>query len=60
MLHDVSAFNPITYVVEAVRGLLTGNADLGNPWLGLLSALELTAATVTLATLALRDRLRRL
>jgi len=60
VLHDVSAYNPITYVVEGVRALLTGDAGLGDPWLALLAAVGMAAATVTLATLALRDRLRRL
>jgi ABC-2 type transport system permease protein len=58
-LRDVSPYNPLTYVVEAVRGLLQGDADLGDPWLGLLAAVALAAAAVSLATLALKDRLRR-
>jgi ABC-2 type transport system permease protein len=59
VLRDVSAFNPLTYIVEAVRGLLTGNANLGSPLLGFGVALVLAAATTALATLALKERLRR-
>jgi ABC-2 type transport system permease protein len=58
-LRDVSPFNPLTYVVEAVRGLLQGNDELGDPWSGLLAAAGLVVFSVTLSTLALRDRLRR-
>ena len=59
VLRDVSAFNPLTYVVEAVRGLLAGDAELGDPWLGLLAALGTAIATTALSTLALKERLRR-
>ena len=59
-LRDISAYNPLTYVVEAVRGLLQGDAALGDPLAGLAAALLLALATTALATLALKDRLRRL
>lgn len=59
-LHDVSPFNPLTYVVEGVRALLQGNTGLGSPWLGLLAATLLALGALALATVALRDRLRRL
>jgi ABC-2 type transport system permease protein len=58
-LRDVSPYNPLTYVVEAVRGLLQGNTELGSPWEGLLAAAALLVFSVSLSTLALRDRLRR-
>jgi ABC-2 type transport system permease protein len=58
VLRESSAYNPLTYVVEAVRGLLAGDASLGDPWLGLGAACALALATVTLSTLALRERLR--
>jgi len=58
-LRDVSPFNPLTYVVEAVRGLLSGDHALGAPALGFLAAALLALATTVLATLALKDRLRR-
>jgi ABC-2 type transport system permease protein len=57
-LRDVSAFNPLTYVVEAVRGMLTGDDTLGDPLLGLAAAAGLAVATTALATLALKERLR--
>jgi ABC-2 type transport system permease protein len=59
-LHDISPYNPLTYVVEGVRGLLQGNAELGSPWQGLLAAAGLALGAVALSTLALKDRLRRL
>ena len=37
-LRDVAAYNPLTYVVEAVRGLLTGDDALGDPLAGLAAA----------------------
>ena len=57
-LHAAAAYNPLTYVVEAVRALLTGDAALGDPWAGLAAALLLALATTALATLALKERLR--
>jgi ABC-2 type transport system permease protein len=58
-LRDVSALNPLTYVVEAVRGLLAGDPALGDPWLGLAAAVGLAVASTALATFALMERLRR-
>jgi ABC-2 type transport system permease protein len=60
VLRDVSHYNPLTYVVEGVRALLGGDDALGNPWLGFLFATGLAIATVGVATVALRERLRRL
>jgi ABC-2 type transport system permease protein len=57
-LREVAALNPLTYVVEAVRGLLAGDAALGDPWLGLAAALGLAVASTALATFALMERLR--
>jgi ABC-2 type transport system permease protein len=59
-LRDASVYNPLTYVVEAVRGLLAGDTALGDPWVGLAAALGLALATTALATFALRERLRTL
>jgi ABC-2 type transport system permease protein len=59
-LHDVAAYNPLTYVVEAVRGLLTGDDAIGDPLTGLAAALGMAIAATGLATLALRERLRTL
>jgi ABC-2 type transport system permease protein len=58
VLRDFSRFNPLTYVVEGVRALLTGDASLGDPWLGLLAAVGLAIGSTALAVLALRERLR--
>ncbi len=59
VLEDVSVFNPLTYVVEGVRGLLAGDTDLGDPGLGFAAAVGLAVATTALATAALKERLRR-
>ena len=58
-LPTASELNPLTYVVEAVRGLLAGDADHGHPWHGLAAAVGLALFSISLSTLALRDRLRR-
>lgn len=59
VLRDAAEYNPLTYIVEAVRNLLTG-APGGDPWLGLAAAVGLAVATTMIATLALKDRLRTL
>jgi len=59
-LRDVAAYNPLTYVVEAVRGLLQDDHALGAPLEGLAAALLLALAATALATFALRERLRTL
>ena len=58
-LQTVSAYNPLTYVVEAIRGMLAGDSDLGHPWHGLAAAVGLALFSVALSTVALWDRLRR-
>jgi ABC-2 type transport system permease protein len=60
VLRDVSVYNPLSYVVEGVRGMLGGDSSLGDPLAGFAAAFGLAAATVVLSTLALKDRLRRL
>jgi ABC-2 type transport system permease protein len=60
VLRDVSAYNPLTYVVEAVRGMLAGDAALGSAGAGFLAAGAMVLATTALATLALKERLRTL
>jgi ABC-2 type transport system permease protein len=57
-LEAVSAYNPITYVVEGVRSALTGDAAFGDPWLGVAAAFGLAVGTTALATFALKERLR--
>jgi ABC-2 type transport system permease protein len=59
VLRDASRFNPLTYIVEGVRGMLSGNHALGDPWLGYAAACALAVATTALATAALKERLRR-
>jgi ABC-2 type transport system permease protein len=58
VLQDAAAYNPLTYVVEAVRALLTDDPALGDPWAGMAAALGLAFGTTVLATLALERRLR--
>jgi len=58
VLRDASVYNPLTYVVEAIRGLLSGDPSLGDLWSGAGAAVGLAVATVGLATLALEARLR--
>jgi ABC-2 type transport system permease protein len=60
VLRDASVYNPLTYVVEAIRALLSGNPALGDPWSGVAAAIALAVATTALATVALRMRLRRI
>ncbi len=57
-LHDIAQFNPLTYVVEGIRALLTGNDALGDPLAGLAAAVALAIATTVLATAALGARLK--
>jgi ABC-type Na+ transport system ATPase subunit NatA len=58
VLRDAAAYNPLTHVVEAVRGLLTDDPGIGDPWTGLAAAAALALATTALATMALAQRLR--
>jgi ABC-2 type transport system permease protein len=60
VLRDISVYNPLSYVVEGVRALLNDDGSLGSPWEGLAAACALAAATTSVATLALKERLRRL
>jgi ABC-2 type transport system permease protein len=57
-LRSLAEYNPLTYIVEAVRGLLTGDESIGDPLAGAAAAVLLALATTGLATLALRERLR--
>jgi ABC-2 type transport system permease protein len=60
VLQEASVYNPLTYVVEGVRGLLGGDSDLGSPVLGFAAAIALAVSMTALATAALKERLRRL
>jgi ABC-2 type transport system permease protein len=59
-LRDFAVYNPLTYIVEAVRGLLLDDSSIGDPLAGLAAAVLLALATTALATFALRERLRTL
>jgi len=58
VLRDASVYNPLTYVVEAVRGMLAGDTELGSPLAGFVAAAGMALASTALATLALKERLR--
>lgn len=58
VLREAAVYNPLTYVVEGVRSLLSGDPGMGNPGLGLLAALTVAAGSIALSTLALKERLR--
>lgn len=58
VLRDASVYNPLTYVVEAIRGLLSGDPALGDAWSGVGAAFALAFAATALATVALGARLR--
>jgi ABC-2 type transport system permease protein len=60
LLRDISVYNPLTYIVEGVRALLGDTDELGSPAIGFAASLGLALATTALATLALKQRLRRL
>ncbi|MBA2516298.1 MAG: ABC transporter permease [Solirubrobacterales bacterium] len=57
-LRDLSVYNPLTYVVEAIRGLLSGDPGLGDFGSGVAAAVGLAVAMTALATMALEARLR--
>ncbi len=59
-LRHVAVFNPLTYVVEGIRGALHDAVALGSPWHGVLSATGLLLATTGLSVLAMRRRLKAL
>jgi len=59
-LRHIAVFNPLTYVVEGIRGALHASAALGDPWQGLVAATGLLLVTTTLSVLAMRGRLRAL
>jgi ABC-2 type transport system permease protein len=58
-LKTAAQVNPITYVLEAMRALITGGWDGAAIWKGVLACLILAAVTYLLAVLALRVRTRR-
>ena len=57
-LQAISDYNPLTYVVEGMRGALFDSPGLGSVPLGFLSAAVLLAAMFALAVWAMRSRVR--
>lgn len=58
-LKTASRFNPITYVLEAMRGLINTGWDSAAIWQGVLACLLLALVMYALAAFALRSRTRR-
>jgi ABC-2 type transport system permease protein len=58
-LHAVSQHQPITPIIETVRGLLTGTPIGGNGWLSLAWSCGLLATSFALATWLFRRRTNR-
>lgn len=58
-LKTAARFNPITYVLEAMRGLINSGWDGAALWQGVVACLILAATTYALAVIALRVRTRR-
>ena len=58
ILSDISVFNPLTYVVEAVRGLLMDTATTGEVLAGVVAGGGMALATTFIAVIALKERLR--
>jgi ABC-2 type transport system permease protein len=58
-LATAAKVNPITYVLEAMRTLITSGWDVTALWQGVLACLLLAAVTYVLAAVALRVRTRR-
>ncbi len=57
-MQTIAEYNPLTYIVEAIRAALHDDAALGDPLHGLLAALGLLAGATALAVWAMRARLR--
>lgn len=58
-LRTAARFNPITYVLEAMRALLNSGWDTAALWQGIVACLLLGGAMYALAVVALRARTRR-
>ncbi|NIS82168.1 MAG: ABC transporter permease, partial [Anaerolineales bacterium] len=58
-LKTAASINPITYVLEAMRGLINTGWDFSLMWKALLACLLLAGAMYALAAFALRVRTRR-
>jgi ABC-2 type transport system permease protein len=58
-LKTAASLNPITYVLQAMRTLLSTGWDIEVMWKGVLACLLLALLTYSLAVIALRVRTRR-
>ena len=57
-MRTISQYNPLTYVVEAIRAALHDNPALGDPLTGLLAATGVLVGATAIAVLAMRSRMR--
>ena len=58
-LKTAAQLNPITYVLEAMRGVINSGWDAASLWKALVACLLLAAAMYALTAFALRVRTRR-
>ncbi len=57
-LSTIAQYNPLTYIVEAIRASLHDDAALGDPLQGLLAAALLLVGATAVAVWAMRSRMR--
>ena len=57
-MRSIAQYNPLTYIVEAIRAALHDNAALGSPLNGVIAATALLAGATAIAVWAMRARLR--
>ena len=57
-MRTISEYNPLTYVVEAIRASLHDDSALGDPLQGLIAALGVLVGATALAVWAMRARMR--
>ena len=57
-MRSISQYNPLTYIVEAIRAALHDDTALGSPLNGVLAATALLAGATAIAVWAMRARLR--
>ena len=58
VLETISVVNPLSYVVEGMRGALFDSAALGSVWAGFAAGIGSVVFTCALAVWAMRSRLR--
>ena len=57
-MRTISEYNPLTYIVEAIRASLHDASALGDPLQGLIAALGVLVGATALAVWAMRARMR--